>query len=151
MEKELTGPLTISLLKRKPLTKCFKIHLRRVAKFVSSIELGSLSNALLTGVKIVKFPASSNSWVIFTQSMIALNVEKASPADDATCVSFLTSSWVAVFGTIWGEPDEKSNTKSSSSSILGIVVVVILCVVVGLFVIVVVGLLVVVCSCYDNC
>ena len=52
----------ISFLNRKPLTKCFKTIFRWVDKGRSSNFVGSLSNALLKGVKIVTFPASSTSF-----------------------------------------------------------------------------------------
>ena len=74
--------------------------------------------------------------------MSSLNVEKAflTAGLSATSSSDLTSTWVAVFSTIFGCPDEKSKTKLSPTSSASFPVVVVFGVV-SLIVVVVVVLL----------
>jgi len=72
-----SGPLTISFLNRKFFTKCFNINLFIVGRGKSSTGVSSLSKALLTGEKIVTFPAASSSSLMPTKSMSSLNCEKA--------------------------------------------------------------------------
>ena len=160
MENILTCPLIMSLLKRKSFTKCFNSHLLIVGRGTSS--MGSrLTKALFKGVKIVRFPASSNFSPKPTKSMSPLNFENAFLAAGLSTTSStdLTLTSVAVFLTTCGFPDEKSRTKLSSSSsasfffglvvavvvVVEVVVCVVVCVVVlGLFLLVVVILGVVV-------
>ena len=74
--------------------------------------------------------------------MSSLNVEKAFLTAGVSAISSsdLTSTWVAMFSTISGCPDEKSKTKLSSTSSASFAVVVVFGVV-GLIVVVVVVLL----------